>query len=198
MMSSDIEMHLHAGTPSALVASEKSAIMDLYRSVSASDHTKATADVWKTDMRLRLDEKNLDSKKNFMPKNDMARLLAVWTVNTMKRTKYIHPGRQQAGRWFHSVDLKLLPRHDQALFAGSRVSILSTAEAPDDSTNTDLHPSDFRTPPPHGLLHMPIRDMLNENTMTENTGIRSASGLQGSVTTAALGMDWKEKSSERK
>jgi hypothetical protein len=48
--------------------------MGLYWSVS--DHTKATADVWKTDMRLYLVGKNLDSKRNSMLKNDMVRLLA--------------------------------------------------------------------------------------------------------------------------
>jgi hypothetical protein len=48
--------------------------MCLYRNVS--DRTKATADVWKTDTRLHLAGKNLDSKRNSMLKNDMARLLA--------------------------------------------------------------------------------------------------------------------------
>jgi hypothetical protein len=43
---------------------------------SVSDRTKATANVWKTDMRLHLAGKNLDSKRNSMLKNDMARLLA--------------------------------------------------------------------------------------------------------------------------
>jgi hypothetical protein len=34
------------------------------------------ANVWKTDMRLHPAGKNLDSKRNSLLKNDMARLLA--------------------------------------------------------------------------------------------------------------------------
>jgi hypothetical protein len=48
--------------------------MDQYRSVS--DRTKATVDVWKIGMRPRLVAKNLGSKRNFTPKNDMVHLLA--------------------------------------------------------------------------------------------------------------------------
>jgi hypothetical protein len=60
--------------PNASPESGKSDTMRL--SWSVNDRSKAMANVWKTDMRLHPAGKNLDSKRNSLLKNDMARLLA--------------------------------------------------------------------------------------------------------------------------